>query len=331
MATEDKKPPMPADATGTGDRPKKKTILDRHQILERNVTLLAIFAFLVVTIGGIVQIAPLFWLENTIEDVDGMRPYTPLELAGRDIYIREGCVGCHSQMVRPFRHEMERYGDYSKPGETVYESPFLWGSKRTGPDLARVGGKYPHLWHVRHMENPRSTSPRSIMPPYPHLLTRDLDFDRIPGKLSALRTVGVPYEDAEIDAAVAEARAQAAQIAADVEAQGGPAGLEGKEIAALVAYLQKLGTFLDTSTLPAAAEDDLEPHELEEIQETMQDEQPGDLPGTDLEEEELPEGVEPTDVDMERTDSGSVVDDEAVDGLIDDGSTDDGQEAPDAP
>jgi len=302
-----------------------------HRKLEGWPFVFTALTTIAVAIGGIVEFLPMILVDDQVEAIATVEPFTPLEVAGRDLYIREGCVGCHSQMVRPFRHEMERYGDYSKPGETVYESPFLWGSKRTGPDLARVGGKYPHLWHVRHMENPRSTSPRSIMPPYPWLLTRELDFDAIPGKVSALRTVGVPYEDAEIDDAVASARAQAAQIAAEVVEQGGPSGLEDKEIAALVAYLQKLGTFLDTSTLPGAAEDDLEPHELEEIQETMQDEQPGDLPGTELEEEELPPGVEPTDVDMERTDSGSVVDDETVDELLDDGSTDNGQEGSDAP
>jgi cbb3-type cytochrome c oxidase subunit II len=311
-----------------------------HRKLEGWPLVFTVLTTIAVAIGGIVEFLPLILVDDQVEAIATVEPFTPLELAGRDLYIREGCVGCHSQMVRPFRHEMERYGDYSKPGETVYESPFLWGSKRTGPDLARVGGKYPHLWHVRHMENPRSTSPRSIMPPYPWLLTRPIDFDRIPGKLSALQTVGLPYSDEEVEDAVALARAQAEQIAADVVDQGGPAGLEDKEITALVAYLQKLGTFLDD--VPAPAERDLEPHEREEIRETMQDEQPGDLPGTELEVEELPEGVDPRDVDMERTDEGSVVDDEAVDELLDDGSTDtapsddsvptdDGQEAPDAP
>jgi cbb3-type cytochrome c oxidase subunit II len=300
-----------------------------HRKLEGWPLVFTALTTIAVAIGGIVEFVPLILIDDQVERIATVEPFTPLELAGRDLYIREGCVGCHSQMVRPFRHEIERYGDYSKPGETVYESPFLWGSKRTGPDLARVGGKYPHLWHVRHMENPRSTSPRSIMPPYPWLLTRELDFDEIPGKLSALRTVGVPYSDEEVEDAVALARAQAEQVAADVVDQGGPAGLEDKEITALVAYLQKLGTFLDD--VPAPAERDLEPHERDEIRETMQDEQPGDLPGTDLEVEDLPEGVDPRDVDMERTDSGSVVDDDAVDELIDDEPIDDEQEAPDTP
>ena len=295
-------------------RPMKK-FLDTngfHRRLEGWPLVFTVLTTIAVAIGGIVEFLPLILVDDQVDAIATVEPFTPLELAGRDLYIREGCVGCHSQMVRPFRHEMERYGDYSKPGETVYESPFLWGSKRTGPDLARVGGKYPDLWHVRHMENPRSTSPRSIMPPYPWLLTRRLDFDAIPGKLAALRTVGIPYDDGDVDGAAADARAQAAQIAAAVVEQGGPSGLEDKEIAALVAYLQKLGTFLDG----APAERDLEEHEREEAIETMQGEQPGDLPGTDLDVEDLPPGVGPTDVDMDRTDDGSVVDDEALDGLV---------------
>ena len=288
-----------------------------HRRLEGWPLVFTALTTVAVLVGGVVEFLPLVLVDDQVEDIATVEPFTPLEVAGRDLYIREGCVGCHSQMVRPFRHEIERYGDYSKPGETVYESPFLWGSKRTGPDLARVGGKYPDLWHVRHMENPRSTSPRSIMPPYPWLLSHELDFDDIPGKLRALRTVGVPYSDAEIENAVALARAQAAAVAASVVEQGGPTGLEDKEIAALVAYLQRLGTFLE----PAPAEDDLEEHEREEIIETMQDEQPGDLPGTDLEVEDLPPGTEPTDVDLDRSDDGTVVDD----------PTDDGIQAPDQP
>ena len=298
-----------------------------HRRLEGWPLVFTALTTIAVLVGGVVEFLPLMLVDEQVEAIATVEPFTPLEVAGRDLYIREGCVGCHSQMVRPFRHEIERYGDYSKPGETVYESPFLWGSKRTGPDLARVGGKYPHLWHVRHMENPRSTSPRSIMPPYPWLLTRPLSYERIPGKLEALRTVGLPYSDEEIENAVALARAQAAAVAASVVEQGGPAGLEDKEIAAVVAYLQRLGTFLEAPP----AEEELEPHEIDEIQETMQDEQPGDLPGTELEEEGLPEGVEPTDVDMERTDSGSVVDDEAVELDNEPEQNEPEQEAPDAP
>ena len=150
-------------------------ILDKHAILERNVTLLAIFAFLVVTVGGIVQIAPLFWLENTIEDVEGMRPYTPLELAGRDIYVREGCYVCHSQMIRPMRDEVERYGHYSLAAESQYDHPFQWGSKRTGPDLARVGNRYSDDWHVDHLRDPQSVVPESVMPKYGFLENRMIE------------------------------------------------------------------------------------------------------------------------------------------------------------
>jgi cbb3-type cytochrome c oxidase subunit II len=162
-------------------------------------------------------------------------------------------------MVRPFRHEIERYGEYSKAGETVYERPFLWGSKRTGPDLARVGGKYPHLWHVRHMENPRSTSPNSIMPPYPHMLENELDLSDLPTKLKRLRILGTPYSDDEVENAVEIARAEAEAIAREVEAQGGPQGLENKQIVALVAYLQRLGKDIEAST--TAGESSSQPSE----------------------------------------------------------------------
>lgn len=202
-------------------------------------TLLTTIAIL---IGGTVEFLPLVLVESNVPRIETVLPYTPLELAGRDIYIREGCVGCHSQQVRPFRDEIERYGEYSKPGEHVYDHPFLWGSKRTGPDLHRVGGKYPDLWHVRHMENPRSTSPQSLMPPYAWLLSDALDFNDIPSRMRALRKVGVPYSDAEIQSAVSDARTQGQQIAAGVAGTGGPEGLEDKEIVALVAYLQRLGT-----------------------------------------------------------------------------------------
>ena len=147
-----------------------------HAKVETNNFLMIVLILLVVSIGGLVEIVPLFFQKSTTQPIEGLKPYTALQLEGRDIYIREGCVGCHSQLVRPFRSETERYGTYSKAGEYVYDHPFLWGSKRTGPDLHRVGGKYPDAWHVKHMENPRSTSPRSIMPPYPWLLTRKLDW-----------------------------------------------------------------------------------------------------------------------------------------------------------
>lgn len=258
-----------------------KKLLDSnglHRTLEGWPFVFTLLTVLAVAIGGIVEFLPLVLVDDQVEDIATVEPFTPLELAGRDIYIAEGCVGCHSQMVRPFRHEIERYGTYSQAGETVYETPFLWGSKRTGPDLARVGGKYPDLWHVRHMENPRSTSPRSIMPPYPHMLTKQIDFDALPGKIAALRTVGLPYSEADMNGAAEHARAQAASLAADIVEQGGPSGLEDREIAALVAYLQRLGTFLsDGPDMPAEGE--LEQHEIQETIETMQGEQPGALPG----------------------------------------------------
>ena len=163
-------------------------------------------------------------------------------MIGRDIYIREGCYNCHSQLVRPFRYETERYGEYAKAGEYVYDHPFQWGSKRTGPDLLRVGGKYPSLWHVRHMELPTSTTPGSIMPAYPHLLSDDLDVSNIGAKLRALRIVGVPYTDGDIEGAPAAIAAQAKTFATEIESQQGPKGLESKEIIALTAYLQRLGT-----------------------------------------------------------------------------------------
>jgi cytochrome c oxidase cbb3-type subunit I/II len=169
-----------------------------------------------------------------------VKPYTPLELAGRDIYIREGCFNCHSQMIRPLRYETERYGEYSKPGESVYDHPFLWGSRRIGPDLAREGGKYPDLWHLRHFEDPRSISPKSIMPPYAFLAKDDLDFDVIQKRVDAMAMLGVPYGDA-VNRAPAMAREQAARIAASLAQAGGPANLQGKEVVALIAYIQRLG------------------------------------------------------------------------------------------
>lgn len=212
-----------------------------HRRLEGLPLVFTLLTVAAISVGGLVEFLPLVLVEDAVPQIESVKPFTPLELAGRDLYIREGCNNCHSQMVRPFRDEIERYGEYSKPGETVYETPHLWGSKRTGPDLARVGGKYPHLWHVRHMEDPRSTSPRSIMPPYPHLLTRRLDLDALPTKLARLRTIGIPYTDAEVENAVALAEAQAAEVAAEIAAQGGPERLGDREITALVAYLQRLG------------------------------------------------------------------------------------------
>src|SRR5215831_15048748 len=183
----------------------------RHQVLERNSILLVIGILLVIAIGGIVEIAPLFYLKSTIEKVDGMRPYTPLELAGRNIYVREGCYLCHSQMIRTLRDEVERYGHYSLAAESMYDHPFQWGSKRTGPDLARVGGKYSDEWHVTHLVDPRAIVPQSVMPGYPFLADRKLDEPNVAAHLQALKLTGVPYSDEQI-----------AQAAADVYAQVNP-------------------------------------------------------------------------------------------------------------
>jgi len=184
----------------------------------------------------------MFFNKANVKEIASVKPYTPLEVLGRDVYLREGCYNCHSQLVRPFRYETERYGEYSKAGEYVYDHPFQWGSKRTGPDLHRVGGKYPSLWHVRHMDRPDSTTPGSVMPRYPHLQKDPIDASRIASKMRALRAVGTPYTDGEIENAPAAIAAQAKLIAAEVEAQRGPAGLADKEITALTAYLQRLGT-----------------------------------------------------------------------------------------
>jgi cbb3-type cytochrome c oxidase subunit II len=214
----------------------------RHRTLEGWPLVFTILVTLSILVGTVIEFLPMALVDDNVPTISTVAPFTPLEVAGRDLYIREGCNNCHSQQVRPFRQEIERYGEYSKPGESVYEHPFLWGSKRTGPDLARVGGKYPHLWHVRHMEDPRSTSPNSIMPPYDWLLRKPLNLSGLPARLRALSAVGVPYDASELQDAVALARAQARTIAAEVAEQGGYEGLEDKEIIALVAFLQRLGT-----------------------------------------------------------------------------------------
>jgi cytochrome c oxidase cbb3-type subunit II len=238
-------------------------LLDKHAILERNATLLLAGSFLVVTIGGIVEIAPLFYLENTIEKVDGMRPYSPLELAGRKIYIREGCYVCHSQMIRPFRDEVERYGHYSLAAESMYDHPFQWGSKRTGPDLARVGDRYSNEWHVQHLIEPRSVVPESIMPSYAFLKDTPLRVNEFETHLVANVRVGVPYTEDMLANARADLLAQADPNAdtSGLEARypkvklgdfdGNPAALT--EMDALVAYLQMLGTLVDFSTYDEAA------------------------------------------------------------------------------
>ncbi len=215
-----------------------------HRKLEGLPLMFTVLTVVTVLIGGLLEFIPMMLIKDALPKLASVKPLTPLELAGRDLYIREGCVGCHSQMIRPFRDEIERYGDYSKPGESAYDHPFLWGSKRTGPDLAREGGKYPHLWHVRHLDDPRSTSPGSIMPRYNWLLDNPLDLSGLGRRLTALQRLGVPYTDGQIASAEPDARAQASRIAADIASQGGPPALDQREIVALVAYLQRLGTDL---------------------------------------------------------------------------------------
>lgn len=214
-----------------------------HRWIERRPVQLLIGSMIVVLIGGIVEIIPMFTIDENVPAIESVQPYTPLELAGRDIYIREGCVGCHSQMVRPFRSETARYGEYSKSGEFIYDRPFLWGSKRTGPDLHRLGGKYPHSWHYNHMLNPVLTSPGSIMPPYPWLLEDELDTSLIPAKIRVLQTLNTPYPAGYDQEAVADLEKQAKEIA-DVLRQDKIKDdmLEKREIVALIAYLQRLGT-----------------------------------------------------------------------------------------
>ncbi|MDW4551344.1 cytochrome-c oxidase, cbb3-type subunit II [Defluviimonas sp. D31] len=232
-------------------------ILEKHKVLEKNATLLLVGSFLVVTIGGIVEIAPLFYLENTIEEVEGVRPYTPLELTGRDIYIREGCYVCHSQMIRPMRDEVERYGHYSLAAESMYDHPFQWGSKRTGPDLARVGGRYSNEWHVDHLTDPQSVVPESVMPKYGFLSNRLIEPKHIEDRLKTDALVGVPYTSEMIELAKADFAAQADPDAdteglverypgATVSNFDGQSGIS--EMDALVAYLQVLGTMVDFST-----------------------------------------------------------------------------------
>ena len=239
-----------------------------NKLFEQNSLLLTVGILVTVSIGGIVEIAPLFYLDSTIEEVEGVRPYTPLEQLGRDIYIREGCYNCHSQMVRPLRDEVERYGHYSLAAESMYDHPFQWGSKRTGPDLARVGGKYSDEWHRDHLTNPQSVVPESIMPDYPFLAESELDFENVAANLRALRRVGVPYSDEMIEMAVSDVTTQLDPYAMDYDGfqerypdalmrdfDGDPSRVT--EMDALVAYLQVLGTMVDFSTYEAEADENL--------------------------------------------------------------------------
>lgn len=248
------------------------SILDKHGVFERRSLLLTVGILVVVSIGGIIQMAPLMYMDNTIEKVDGMRPYTPLELAGRDIYVREGCYVCHSQMVRPLRDEVERYGHYSLAAESMYDHPHQWGSKRTGPDLARVGGKYSVEWQVDHLIDPRALVPESVMPPYEFLMKKSLKFTDIEARLRTERMVGVPYTEEMIKNAKNHLLAQVDPDESGydyvddlIETYDGISGREGSvltrdydgdpkritEMDALVAYLHMTGTLVDFSTYEA--------------------------------------------------------------------------------
>ncbi|MDP2110598.1 MAG: cytochrome-c oxidase, cbb3-type subunit II [Thiobacillus sp.] len=232
----------------------------KHEWIETNIGLMSVLTMLAISVGGLVEIAPLFFIDETIEKVEGVRPYTPLEQRGRDIYIREGCYTCHSQMIRPFRDEKLRYGHYSLAAESQFDHPFQWGSKRTGPDLARVGGKYSNEWHVQHMVAPRSMVPESVMPNYPWLLSTPLDLSDLVGRMNALRKVGVPYSlsQAEYGANVTrfgetvagqlhipDARKNLIEQANFGNYDGDRSGIS--EMDAMVAYLQVLGTMVDFS------------------------------------------------------------------------------------
>jgi cytochrome c oxidase cbb3-type subunit 2 len=231
-----------------------------HESIEINSGLMIVLTLLAISIGGLVEIAPLYYIDDTIEKVDGVRPYTPLEQRGRDIYVREGCYTCHSQMIRPFRDEDMRYGHYSLAAESQYDHPFQWGSKRTGPDLARVGGKYSNAWQTQHLNNPRDVVPESIMPSYPWLLKNDLDYSDIDARMRTLRTVGVPYSinDEEYAANVEKFGTEVAEMLdinkaeKNLLAQAQSQNWDGDntrltEMDALVAYLQVLGTMVDFS------------------------------------------------------------------------------------
>jgi len=243
-------------------------LLRQQKSFEKHSFILIVGILLVVAIGGLIEIVPLFYLKNTIEKVEGMRPYTPLELAGQQIYIREGCSVCHSQMIRPLRDEVERYGHYSLAAESMYDHPFVWGSKRTGPDLARVGGKYSDEWHKQHLVDPRSLVPASIMPPYAFLQDRPLDLKLLPAEMKALKLEGVPYTDAMIAGAEADAIAQSDPDSDHRDMEAAYAKLSGRagtvqvrdfdgeagppsELDALIAYLQMLGTLVNFSTYQA--------------------------------------------------------------------------------
>ena len=226
-----------------------------HRRFEGMPVVFTVLTLLAVVVASLFEILPTFLIKNNLPTIASVKPYTPLELHGRDLYIREGCFNCHSQMIRPLRYETERYGEYSKPGESVYDHPFLWGSRRIGPDLAREGGKYPNLWHVRHFANPREIAAKSIMPSYGNFAANTIEWSVIQKRVEVMAMLGVPYGDA-INRSEALARAQAREIADDIAKAGGPAGLEDKEVVAMVAYLQRLGRDIKANPVaqqPAAA------------------------------------------------------------------------------
>ena len=226
-----------------------------HDYMETRSFALMVGILLTVMVGGIVQIAPLFYIDSTIEEVEGVRPYSPLELAGQDIYVREGCYLCHSQMIRPLRDEIERYGHYSLAAESMYDRPFQWGSKRTGPDLARVGGKYTDGWHVYHLSNPRAVVPDSVMPPYAFLSKKELNLENMTRNIAAKKAIGEPYTDEMLAMTVADIKTQVNPDSDDVDAflarypkaqvRNFDAQAEITEMDALIAYLQILGTMVD--------------------------------------------------------------------------------------
>lgn len=240
--------PIRSDAPVPTTAWRKLASLTFHRRWERMPVLFTVLTTVAVIVASLFEILPTFLIRSNVPTIASVKPYTPLELAGRDVYIREGCVGCHSQMIRPLRFETERYGEYSKPGESVYEHPFLWGSRRIGPDLAREGGLKSNLWHLRHFEDPREINPRSIMPAYPHLARNTIDFGSIQKRVDVMALLGVPYGESVVNAAE-EARSQAQVIATDLESSGGPRGLAEKEVVALIAYMQRLGK--DIQTLPS--------------------------------------------------------------------------------
>jgi cytochrome c oxidase cbb3-type subunit I/II len=212
-----------------------------HRWIERRPFQLLVASLVTILIGSMIELIPAFMVKSNVPTIPSVQPYTALEVQGRDLYIREGCVNCHSQMIRPFRSETERYGDYSKAGEFVYDHPFLWGSKRTGPDLQREGGKYPDSWHYHHMNEPTSMSPGSIMPPYPWLISQQLDISNTSDKLNALKKVGVPYDDQVISYAKEDLKKQANEVSTRLAKEGINVKPD-REIVALIAYLQRLGT-----------------------------------------------------------------------------------------